>query len=137
MTWVTAWVTLIAMVPRSVVAVYGIAAGEQHPRRLGRGTLVAELAVGLVGGLERAMSGDDPPQLLRVGIASTVDDQPIVEVIEVRQVLQSADHHAGRWAVELWTAAESPPNFEADAEPGFESIPTNGLCYLFPRASFC
>jgi len=68
---------------------------------------------------------------------STVDDQPIVEVIEVRQVLQSADHHAGRWAVERWTAAESPPNFEADAEPGFESIPTNGLCYLFPRASFC
>jgi hypothetical protein len=125
------------MSARSVVAVYGIPAGERHPRRLGRGTLVAELAVGLVGQLEQAMSGADPPQLLRVGVASTVDDRAIVEVIEVRQVLQSADHHPGRWAVELWTPAESPPNSEADAEPGFESIPTNGLCYLFPRASFC
>ena len=93
--------------------------------------------MGLVGELEQAMSGDDRPQLLRVGIASTVDDRQIVEVIEVRQVLQSADHHPGRWAVELWTPAESAPNSEADAEPGFESIPTNGLCYLFPRASFC
>ena len=70
------------------------------------------------------MSSEHPPQILRVGIASLDQDgQMFVEVIEVRQVLQSADHHPGLWAAELWTLAQSPTNLEADAAAeGYELI---------------
>jgi len=123
---------------RSVVAVYGIRHGEEQVSRLGNGFLPHEYLVGLKGTLKEEMSSENPPQILRVGIASVDDDDHMfVEVIEVRQVLQSSDLHPGLWAVELMTEAQSPTNPEAAAEEGYESIPQSGLCALFPWASFC
>ncbi len=124
---------------RSVVSVYGLRDGDEHPVRLGNGFLAVENVVGLKGELKQEMSSEHPPQILRVGIASLDQDgQMFVEVIEVRQVLQSADHHPGLWAAELWTLAQSPTNLEADAAAeGYELIPQSGICYLFPWASFC
>ena len=90
----------------------------------------------LKGALKQAMSSSHPPQLLRVRITCVIDEEEHVEVIEVRQALQSADQHPGLWAAELMTPAQSPPNLEANADEGYESV-KNGICYLFPRASFC
>ncbi len=85
--------------------------------------------------LDDALLSDGPPELLRVGIASVLDGEPFVEVIEVRQVLRSADHSPGRWAVELWTPAKSPTIIEAmDEDDGGIK---NAICYLFPDFSFC
>lgn len=120
---------------RSVVAVYGIRHGEEQSSRLGNGFLPHESVVGLKGALKLEMSSEHPPQILRVGIANVDDDDHVfVEVIEVRQVVQSADHTPGLWAAELWTPAQSPTNPEAAAEEGFD--PKNGLCYILPL-SFC
>ena len=120
----------------SVVAVYGIAAGEVQQRRLGDGFLAHELVVGLKGALKQSMSSDHPPQLLRVRITCVIDEEEHVEVIEVRQALQSGGANPGLWAAELMTPAQSPTNLEANADEGYESV-KNGICYLFPWASFC
>ena len=124
---------------RSVVSVYGLRDGDEHPVRLETASWPSRMSSGSKVSSKQEMSSEHPPQILRVGIASLDQDgQMFVEVIEVRQVLQSADHHPGLWAAELWTLAQSPTNLEADAAAeGYELIPQSGICYLFPWASFC
>ena len=121
----------------SIVAVYGVPAGEDHPVRLGTGSLDHARLVVLDRQLSRALASDSPPELLRVGIAGRVHDEPYVEVLEVRQVLSSEVRP--EWAVELWTAARSPTVDEAmsDSPGGPDYGPGNPVCYAFPRASFC
>ncbi|MET1005609.1 MAG: hypothetical protein ABWX96_08675 [Propionibacteriaceae bacterium] len=123
------------MPKRSVVAVYGVPAGHVHPRRLGGGQLRMEQAVQLDREVEEALNSDEPPEILRVGIASMLDGEPFVEVIEVRQVLRSADHDPGHWAVELRTPAQSPTVLETqvDDDGGIKNL----VCYLYPDFSFC
>ena len=120
---------------RSVVAVYGIRHGEEQVTRLGNGFLPHESVVGLKGALKEEMFSEHPPQILRVGIANVDDDDHVfVEVIEVRQVVQSTNNTPVLWAAELMTPAQSPTNPEVAAEEGYDL--KNGLCYLLPL-SWC
>lgn len=125
------------MVHKSIVSVYGIRAGEEQPRRLGRGQLVHERVVTLGPRINEQLSSADPPQIVRVGIAGVVDDAPYVEVIEVLQIGESGESDPGFWAAELRTSAECPTNMEAESETGFPVIPANGVCFVFRFVSWC
>lgn len=102
---------------------------------MGNGFLPHESVVGIKGALKQEMFSENPPQILRVGIASVDDDgQAFVEVIEVRQVVQSTNNIPVLWAAELWTPAQSPTNPEVAEEEGLDL--RNGLCYVLPL-SWC
>lgn len=124
------------MTKPSIVAVYGIPAGERLPVRLGTGSLEHERVVVLDDELAHQLSSDHPPQLLRVGIAGRVDGDPVVEVVEVRQTLQSET--TGQWGVELWEPATAPTIWEVRSQEAGQPVgPGNGICFFFQRASFC
>ena len=101
---------------RSVVSVYGLRDGDEHPVRLGNGFLAVRMSSGskvssstrCLPTTRRSCCGSGSP-------ASTKSQ--FVEVIEVRQALQSAAN-PGLWAAELRTPAQSPTNLEADAAAG-------------------
>jgi hypothetical protein len=119
----------------SVVAVYGVLPGEHRPRRLGSGRLRTERLVLLDPPLSDALGSTDPPEVVRVGIASLVDGEPFVEVIEVRQV-GSSTHAVPRWAAELASEARSPTTLELAFGEDEDPI-RNGVCAAFPFLSFC
>lgn len=125
------------MTQPSVVAVYGIPAGERLPVRLGSGSLEDERVVVLDRELSRELASDHPPVLLRVGIAGLVRGEPHVEVIEVRQV--SGSERRPEWAVELWERARSPTVQEVASRgpDGPDDGPMNPVCFAYPKFSFC
>lgn len=125
------------MTQPSIVAVYGIPAGESAPVRLGTGSLEHQRVVVLDRELSRLLASDHPPELLRVGIAGRLHDEPFVEVIEVRDVLSS--ERQPEYAVELRNVARCPTVEEAlsDRPGGPDLGPKNPICYAYPTCSFC
>ena len=121
----------------SIVAVYGVAHGDDGPSRLGTGSLEHDRVVVLDPDLSQLLASGQPPEVLRVGIAGRVQGEPYVEVAEVRQVLSSTE--GPEWAVELWTRARSPTVAEARAlgPDGQDDGTKNPICYAFPNCSFC
>jgi hypothetical protein len=120
----------------SIVAVYGVPHGDRRPSRLGSGSLEHERIVVLDQELSDLLASNHPPELLRVGIAGRVDGEPYVEVVEIRQTLRG--QAGAQWAVELWTAATSPTIWDVRSQDAsFPVGPANGICFLFPSASFC
>lgn len=125
-THVTGRVRMGDMSRPSVVSVYGTSATDHRPVRLGGGTLEADRVVTLDPDVAQRLASDHPPEVLRVGIAGIREREPVVEVLEVRQVLHS--EVTGQWAVELWGRAESPTVWETRSEDADQPVgPMNGV----------
>lgn len=119
----------------SIVAVYGVRAGERGPVRLGSGSLEHERVVVLDHEVSQLLDSEHPPELLRVGIAGRLDGEPYVEVVEVRQTLKPKVGED--WGVELATAASAPTVWDIRSLDAGQPVgPGNGICFFY-RASFC
>lgn len=108
------------------MAVCGVEEGKHRSERLGAGALVMDRLVTLDDQVGRLMNSDHPPELKRVGISSLQDNELFVEVIEIREVLPSAESNPGSWALELQTSAESPTSLDAFEDAG--TSPTGVDC---------
>lgn len=144
------------MTPRSVVAVYGLRQGSNVPRKLGEGALVHPELVVVEEDLRERLASDQPPSVLRVGVAS-MDGDLRVEVIEVTRTIRSTPTDAGRlFGLELAEPAraslvpyDTEPLFRSGGRPAEDGASERGdgqvsqaaatrlWCLLFPSASFC
>lgn len=108
------------MATATVVAVYGVPAGQSRVRRLGGGMLAAAELVVVDPPLDKQLAAGQPPRVLRVALGSVGDgkDEPFVELREVSQVLESVETRAGTmWALTLEQPAKSPTIFGRDGPP--------------------
>jgi hypothetical protein len=105
----------VLMANPTVVAVYGIPAGQRRVQRLGSGSLPLRELVLVDPPLDDLLGSAHPPRVLRVGLGSVRSNGEVfVEVREVLQVLQSIETQGETmWALELTEPAESPVTFGA------------------------
>ncbi len=103
------------MATQTVVAVYGVPAGESRVQRLGKGMLAAAELVVVDPPLDAQLAGEHPPHVLRVALASVGPGEPFVELREVSRPLESvATRHGKMWGLELAEPARSPTAFGPD-----------------------
>ncbi|HET9648979.1 MAG TPA: hypothetical protein VFP34_12235 [Microlunatus sp.] len=107
------------MATATVVAVYGVPAGQSRVQRLGSGTLPLRQLVVVDPPLDDALDAAHPPRPIRVVLGSVRDDGELfLELRDVLQVIRSAEGHGERmWALELTEPAESPISFGDGSGP--------------------
>ena len=100
------------MATPTVVAVYGVPAGQSKVQRIGSGMLPIPEIVVVHAPLDAELGSERPPRVLRVALASLRDGEQLVELREVDRVLESVRLDRGvMWALELGEPARSPSIF--------------------------
>lgn len=110
------------MATQTVVAVYGVPAGQSKVQRLGSGMLPIPEIVVVNPPLDAELGSEHPPRVLRVALGSLHDGEHSVELREVDRVLESVRLAQGvMWALELSEPARSPSIFG----PGGPTMPAD------------